>query len=338
MPRSSPARAGARLPIVTAALLGGAAAGLLLPERFGVGHRFPFVATVAFRPQASLAAAATAVLLAPWRRARPVAAALGATALSGLAATAAARGPHRPRPVTPGDAPAELTVLTFNVLHGRADCGELTSLIGRCAPDFVVLPEAGVDYRDKLLPGVELLGYRSWVSTTADVEDGRSVTLLAGPRAGDVQVRAATTMHLAHLEATGGLLGPRTLYAAHTIAPIGRRRTAQWSHDLAVLGRWCAATPAPIVAGDLNATLDHGPLRAALGGCRSAAGLEPAGTFPTRLPRWLGIQIDHILVPADARTSRFEILELAGSDHRGVLATVCPHTGPVGCNRRKGGL
>ena len=122
------------------------------------------------------------------------------------------------------------------------------------------------------MPALEVLGYRSWVSAEPEAGDSRSVTLLAGPRAGDVRVRAASAMHLAHLEATGGLLGARTLYAVHTAAPIGRRLTAQWSHDLEVLGHWCAAPVAPIVAGDLNATLDHGPLRAALGGCRSAAG------------------------------------------------------------------
>ena len=71
------------------------------------------------------------------------------------------------------------------------------------------------------------------------------------------------------------MLGARTLYAVHTTAPVGRRNVARWRRDLAVLGGWCAATPAPIVVGDLNATLDHPSLRAALGGCRSAAG---AGT------------------------------------------------------------
>jgi endonuclease/exonuclease/phosphatase (EEP) superfamily protein YafD len=333
--RPRPTDRAAALTAATAALSLGAAAATLLPERFGLGHRFPFVATVAFRPQAALAAAAAGLLLTPWRPARPVAAALGTAAVAGLTATAAARRPERshphPDPATLAGPPAELVILTANVLHGQADCGALSTLIERSRPDFVVLPEAGSDFRDKLMPALEVLGYRSWVSTEPDAGDSRSVTLLAGPRAGDVRVRAASAMHLAHLEATGGLLGARTLYAVHTAAPIGRRLTARWSHDLEVLGHWCAAPVAPIVAGDLNATLDHGPLRAALGGCRGAAGAGRGlvGTFPTRLPRSLGIQIDHIVVPVDASTSRFEVVELPGSDHRGVLATVRLHTGPV---------
>ena len=98
-----------------------------------------------------------------------------------------------------------------------------------------------------------------------------------------------------------------------------------------MLGGWCAAPAAPLVVGDLNATLDHATLRAALGGCRSAAGAGPAWAdrhLPDPAARWLGIQIDHVLVPADAPTSRFEILDLPGSDHRAVSATVgCQRTG-----------
>ncbi len=154
-------------------------------------------------------------------------------------------------------------------------------------------------------------------------------------------MRAATEMHLPHLEATGGLLGSRTLYAAHTTAPVGRRRVARWRRDLAVVGRWCATVPTPIVVGDLNATLDHRPLRVALGGCRCAAGgglRGLVGTYPARLPRWLGIQIDHVLVPRDAPTSRFVIIDLARSDHRAVLATVRLPGATVACNGSRPGL
>jgi endonuclease/exonuclease/phosphatase (EEP) superfamily protein YafD len=82
---------------------------------------------------------------------------------------------------------------------------------------------------------------------------------------------------------------------------------------------------APIVVGDLTATLDHGPLRAALGGCRSAAagtGRGLVGTYPASVPRWVGIQIDHVLVPADARTTRFSVHDVAGTDHRAVLTAI----------------
>jgi endonuclease/exonuclease/phosphatase (EEP) superfamily protein YafD len=76
------------------------------------------------------------------------------------------------------------------------------------------------------------------------------------------------------------------------------------------------------VVGDLNATLDNGPLRAALGRCVSAAQGRDAlvGTYPSRLPRWLGIQIDHVLVPQGTTTFGFRAYDLPGTDHRAVIA------------------
>ena len=76
------------------------------------------------------------------------------------------------------------------------------------------------------------------------------------------------------------------------------------------------------MAGDFNATLDNGPLRAALGGCVSAAsGLDAlVGTFPSSLPRWFGIQIDHVFVPRGTTTLDFAVHDLPGSDHRAVVA------------------
>ncbi|WP_445190275.1 endonuclease/exonuclease/phosphatase family protein [Pseudonocardia sp. Cha107L01] len=78
-----------------------------------------------------------------------------------------------------------------------------------------------------------------------------------------------------------------------------------------------------VVAGDVNATLDHAALRAATDGAQDVAaerGLGLVSTWPTAWPRWFGVQIDHVFTaggvhPADAR-----VLQLPGSDHRALLA------------------
>lgn len=309
-----------RRDILRAAALAAAAAAVVLPDRVGLDRRFPFVDTVAWRPQAAAAALLAGAALATTRRgSRPTAAGLAAVGLCGLA-TVAGRALGRP-----SGGPGDLTVLTVNVLRGRADTGALATLIEREHPDFVVLPEAGADFRDKLMALVEVLGYRSWTSTGTGVDDTRGVTLLAAPRAGGVTVRAGRAMRLRHLDATGGLLGSRTLHAVHTTAPLLPRGVPAWRRDLRVIGQWCRAPVAPVVVGDLNATLDHSVLRDALGGCRSAAtgtGRGLVGTFPAALPRLLGIQIDHVLVPAGTTTTRFEVVDVAGSDHRGLLVTL----------------
>ncbi|MCW2685856.1 MAG: hypothetical protein JWR37_746 [Mycobacterium sp.] len=87
---------------------------------------------------------------------------------------------------------------------------------------------------------------------------------------------------------------------------------------------------AVIVAGDLNSTTDMRPFRGLLrNGYRDAAeqsgaGIEP--TFPAdwRLPPFLAI--DHILTRNCTATS-LRTMKIAGSDHRGLVATVMiPHS------------
>ncbi len=309
-----------------AATLGAAATAVVLPDRLRIGDRFPAVDVIAWRPHSAVAALVSGAAMLSRPASRPAGAVISAIATVGLAEVARSRWPRPAAGADPAD-PAdttELTVLTFNALHGQADTGELATVIERCTPDFVVLPEAGPDFCGKLMALVDILGYRSAVSTSPGSRDGESVTLLAGPRAADVRLTPGAAMWLPHVEATGGLLGRRKLYAVHPVAPVRPSPTAAWRRDLGLLARWCRAPVSPIVAGDFNATFDHELLRVALGGCRSAAagtGLGLIGTFPASLPRWFGIQIDHILIPADAVTSRFEILDIAGSDHRAVLAT-----------------
>jgi hypothetical protein len=169
---------------------------------------------------------------------------------------------------------------------------------------------------------VDGLGYRSWASTGEGVRESRGITLLAAPGTGDLEVRTGHAMQCRHLHVTRGVLGDQELYAVHVTAPRSRRRTAAWRDDLAVLRSWCHGRTPPIVVGDLNATLDHSALRRALGGCRSAAagtGRGLVGTYPAALPRWAGIQIDHVLVPEGTTTTRFAVLDVAGTDHRAVL-------------------
>ncbi len=297
------------------------AAAVVLPDRLRLDHRFPLVDAVAWRPQSALLTAGVAALLATRRSTRPAAAVVGAVAVAGVASVAG-RAIRRPAPA-PG--PDDLTVLATNVLLGRADAGALASLLEREAPDLVAIPEAGHDYREKLMPLVANLGYRSWVSSAPGVGDGHGVTLLASERAGDLTVEGGPELRGRYLRAGGGILGERSFYAVHPEAPVGRGKTAQWRRDLADIARWTSGPVAPIVAGDFNATLDHTLLRAAMGTGRSAAagtGRGLVATYPSMWPRWFGIQIDHVLVPAGTATTRFEVVDVPGTDHRAVLVSV----------------
>jgi endonuclease/exonuclease/phosphatase (EEP) superfamily protein YafD len=299
------------------------AAAAVLPDRFGLDSRLPFVDSISLRPQATAAALLAAAAFAPSRRNRAAAVLVGAVALVGVGAVAGRA--RRRAPLPPVGDTIDLTVLSANVLKGQADTGELATLIERIRPDIVVLPEAGHDFRDKLVPLVQGMGYRSCVSAPVGTYEVHAVTVLVSEGLGDVRVRPARAMRLPHVEVTGGRLGARTFYGIHATAPMQRRLIGTWRKDMQVLGGWTRAEPAPIVVGDFNATFDHSAFRAAVGDTHSAAdgtGLGLVGTYPSWLPRWFGIQIDHVLVPTGTVTRGLAVHDLAGTDHRAVSTEV----------------
>ncbi len=274
--------------------------------RTTIFDRFPAVAVLAWRPHLAVALLLLGIVLAvPARVPGLVVVALAVV----LGAPAAWRMWPRRRPAP---SPDDLVVLVLNVWHGRADTAALAGLIERTTPDVVVLPEAGHDYCGKIVPLVADLGYRGVVSVRPGLPDGWGVTALLGPRAADVRAVRGHEMRLPHLELSGGLLGDRTLHAVHTTAPVQLGYVGLWRRDLRAAAAWTAA--GGIVAGDVNATLDHRLLRAV----GRSAGPSGAGTYPARLPRWLGIRIDHVLLPPGVEATAAAVHDVPGSDHRAV--------------------
>lgn len=274
--------------------------------RTSIVDRFPAVLLLAWRPHlaAVLLVAAAAVAVAS-----PVLGGVaGALALAVALPSVAHRRPAPRRSPSADD----LAVLVLNVWHGRADPAALAALVERERPDLVVLPEAGHAYCARILE--RLAGYRGTASTRPGQPDGWGVTVLAGPRAVDVRMERDHVMRLPHLRVTGGPLGDRTLHAVHTTAPARLGVVHDWRHDLRVAAGWTAE--GAIVAGDVNATVDHRLLRAV----GRSAGPTGAGTWPARLPRWAGIRIDHVLLPAGVESTGASVHDVPGSDHRAVLA------------------
>lgn len=283
-------------------------------DGYRVLDRFPLVMVLAWRPHLAVAALLAAATAGLHPRTRRVAVPLGAAALAGLAPVAArVRRTRRPEP-----GPDDVTILSLNVLLGQADTAAIARLVERESPDLVVLPEAGADYCAKLVPLVAGLGYRGLASNGPGTADAWGVTVLAGPRAADVELRPGHEMRLAHVEVSGGLLGDSRLYAVHAATPTRGPLTAAWRRDLTVAARWGSA--GGIVVGDLNATRDHRLLRAIGASAAAGTGRGLLGTYPSSVPRWLGIQIDHVLVPPGTTTTRFSVLDVPGTDHRGILA------------------
>jgi endonuclease/exonuclease/phosphatase (EEP) superfamily protein YafD len=295
---------------------------VLVPDRLGLDGVLPFVAFVLVRAPATivvvvLALLALAVRARWWPTVVPVLL---------IAAVSVAALLPRVLPNGPGPDPGpDLVVMTLNVDRGSADVTALAALLHLRRPDVVVLPEAGEPFRARLAPLVADLGYRSWASTPATRADAEGTTILAGPSLGAVRADVVADVRFPWLQLSGGALGRTRLVGLHTASPVPTLIDA-WPVELGSLQRWCGpgAGPAAVV-GDLNATADIAAYRLGTAGCTDAgdaAGKGLLATWPTATPRWLGAQLDHVLVGGGVGVDGFDVVEVPGTDHRGVLATV----------------
>ncbi len=86
------------------------------------------------------------------------------------------------------------------------------------------------------------------------------------------------------------------------------------------------------VLGDLNATLDHAPLRRLVdAGWRDAVELANGGFLPTwpshgEYSPFPGpvVAIDHVMVDDGLTVTEVDTVDIPGTDHRGVVATLAP--------------
>jgi endonuclease/exonuclease/phosphatase (EEP) superfamily protein YafD len=302
--------------------LAGVSALWLAPELLGLAARSPFAQVVAFRPvlaAGQLALAASVGLVR--RRWWPATLAVGGAAVVALG-TVISRTSTGPAP-PPGP---ELSILSFNVWHGRADVAALAAVVRDQRPDLVVLPEAGQRFRERLEPELDGLGYSSWVTIGPGEREAAGIVVLAAAALGELTATPVELgTRLRWIRLSGGGLGEVGVVAVHTSAPV-RHWMPRWASDLELLRTWLGEGRGPhVVVGDLNASLDHAPLRAATAGAvnvAAARGQGLASTWPTAWPRWLGVQIDHVFVSGGVHPAEARVLDLPGSDHRALLARV----------------
>jgi endonuclease/exonuclease/phosphatase (EEP) superfamily protein YafD len=313
--------------VLAAGLVGICAIVVLAPDVLRLDRFYPFPMLLAMRPVGSVCLVLVAVVIGV---ARPVwwpsAAVLAACAIAAVVfvlfsraiPSDSASAQNRP------DNGPTLSVLSFNVYEGRANVASLVDAISTERPDLVVLPEAGERYRQLLLPSIGRLGYQSWTTGLPHERDVDGIVVLAAPSmdtlTGRVLPREAK---FAWMELTGGILGTVRVLAVHTAAPVLGSVPA-WRADLAALRDWCHTSTTPaVLIGDFNATVDHRELRSV--GCTDVAaeaGRGLTGTWPTALPAWLGVQIDHVLVGGGVTPGSARVLGLPGSDHRAILVRI----------------
>lgn len=290
-------------------------------------------ALLALTPIAAGAALVVAVLAAALRRPATTAVALVAgLVLTGLVLPRAFEDGDPA--VAPGPGSAPLVVATVNLQFGRGDPAAVVALVRERRVDVLGLQELTPDAEQRLV-AAGLRAELSFAESRAQRGAGGTGLVSRHPLAPSGLVLRPGLFS----QVTARVLappGPVDVVVAHPSAPVFRDDPADWAREIADLpGPASAGDPPRLVIGDLNATLDHRPLRALLasGAWRdagSALGDGLRGTWPADgvLPPFAAI--DHVLVSGPATPVELATRRLPATDHLGLVVTLLVRDGRGG--------
>jgi endonuclease/exonuclease/phosphatase (EEP) superfamily protein YafD len=213
-----------------------------------------------------------------------------------------------------------LRVMTANVYGGSGDGVALVEAVSREDVDLLVVEEIA----ESQLAAMESAG----IDELLPYSVGETGALGQGTMVFSRQPLGQAT----HLDTTWDgwqtTMGDLTLLAVHPISPTDPEG---WRSDHAAILAAAEASHPDLIVGDLNATVDHEPMRRlADAGYRSATELANEGWQPTwpaygvvhvagmEVPRL--VQIDHVLVGHRLAALGTHTLTIPGADHRALVA------------------
>lgn len=219
---------------------------------------------------------------------------------------------------------ADLTVMTANLRLGQADPQSVVRLVRDQHVDVLVLEEVTPAVAGALVADGILAALPHAAGSPAPGASG-TVVVSRYPLTSQAVLATGHGGYRMQVQAPQ----PFWLVAVHPSQPLND--ASAWSRDWSVIDGMLAALPGPrLLVGDLNSTLDHGPVRTALaGGLRDAAAQADSGWQPTwpsrlrpyRLPLGVGLfAIDHVLASAPFAAVSTETFDVAGTDHRALVA------------------
>lgn len=216
-----------------------------------------------------------------------------------------------------------ITVLTSNVMFGRADVDALARLTRDQAVDVLAVQELTPQEADAIAksPIAEQLPY-SFVRADADAQGTAIYSRF--PLAEQTEYPGFVFNQVSVVVTVPGH-GVVQVFAVHPVPPT---LTSRWDRELEQIDTLIHDVPADrrvVAMGDFNATGDHAIFRRLLdGGYRDAGEVAGAGwlpTYPTDKSYPPIVGIDHVLVRGLSAVDT-SAHDLAGTDHRAVSALV----------------
>ena len=222
------------------------------------------------------------------------------------------------------DGSTPLVVMTLNMHYGGADAGDIVDTVRERDVDVLALVELTPDAvaRPRRPRSRRPAAAHRAVATRDRIRERAVEPLPTHPGRRPRGLRAPTGGGDARARRPGGVRRGGAPVAPY---PDGARR---WSREMADLADWLGAVDgAAIVAGDFNATRDHQQFRSVLdagfedAGAQAGSGWQP--TFPAnrrRIP--MLITIDHVLVSDGIVATDLDRIEIPGTDHATLVATL----------------
>ena len=317
--------------VVTALLV---AAGLITTSRLLDLPGGSWVRLVSFTPYALVlyAAALPFLLLAWWRGHgvwRGTARALVVVSLVGVALHAfLASGPFLGTPAAEAAGKNRLHVMTSNLRFGEANTARVVEVAMADDVDVLVLQEVTPQALGRL-EGAGLAQAFEHRAGAAAAGPAGTMVFSRYPLSKAERLHTLFGSYALDVRAPGGRV---RLLAVHPRPPTGD--VAGWRSDQGVVRHAArAAGGRALIVGDLNATMDHVPMRALV-----ASGYEDAATQANSgwQPTWPAagevsrfgvtvpslVPIDHVFVGSPLRAVSTTSVTIEGTDHRAVLAVI----------------
>jgi endonuclease/exonuclease/phosphatase (EEP) superfamily protein YafD len=227
-----------------------------------------------------------------------------------------------PSPPASSSAP-RVVLVTANVLFTNPRHAALLEALRATRADAIALQELTPPLRRFLERELHAFPHRVFSPEGTWPEERAGVALFARAPLRDVRSLGLTVSYSPGLEATlESPLGPLRLRVVHLQRPGRPFRLGQRAQGLAHLEglEW---TERDVLLGDLNLTPSSPRYASLLARTRlldssAGHGRQPSYWRFPRLPRTLGVPIDHVLHGSAFSTPARRVFELPGSDHAGV--------------------
>ncbi len=229
-------------------------------------------------------------------------------------------------PQVTGDNPApaagapRITVMNANLYEGHGSAKDVVAAVREHHVNILVLEEI----TPSLLQQMDDLGLATLLPDRVGEPDYMVAgTMILADQPLTDHVRLRTTFQ--GWEATYDGLA---VLGVHPVAPVD---PAGWRADHAAILKQAEDDHADLILGDLNATPDHEPMRQLDdAGFRDASEAANEGWQPTWPANHVGVfpllppvvKIDHVLVGEDMASLGTSTVDIAGTDHYALLATV----------------